>query len=81
MGPILYPRGQKGELLNTPGLPPTGDPRTPDILVTPNIGVTYSSSSKKLAEHGGFAHDDVNVMMLPGGNDGNRSNGSEGART
>jgi Type I phosphodiesterase / nucleotide pyrophosphatase len=52
------------QLYNAPGLPPNGDPRTPDILVTPNVGVTYSSSSKKLAEHGGFAHDDVNVMLL-----------------
>jgi arylsulfatase A-like enzyme len=26
--------------------------------------VTYSGSTKKLAEHGGFAHDDTNVMML-----------------
>jgi hypothetical protein len=41
-----------------------GDSRTPDILITPNIGVTYSNSKKKLAEHGGFAHDDVNVIML-----------------
>jgi arylsulfatase A-like enzyme len=32
--------------------------------VTPNIGVTYSGSTKKLSEHGGFAHDDTNVMML-----------------
>jgi hypothetical protein len=52
------------QLFNAPGLPPAGDPRTPDILVTPNVGVTYSGSSKKLAEHGGFAHDDVNVMLL-----------------
>jgi hypothetical protein len=52
------------QLFNAPGLPPKGDPRTPDILVTPNIGVTYSGSSKKLAEHGGFSHDDTNVMML-----------------
>ena len=43
---------------------PTVDPRTPDIIVTPNVGVTYSSSSKKQAEHGGFAHDDTNVIML-----------------
>jgi hypothetical protein len=43
---------------------PTVDPRTPDIIVTPNVGVTYSGSSKKLAEHGGFAHDDTNVVML-----------------
>jgi predicted AlkP superfamily pyrophosphatase or phosphodiesterase len=53
-----------GQLFNLPGLPPNGDPRTPDIVVTPNIGVTYSGSSKKLAEHGGFSHDDTNVMML-----------------
>jgi hypothetical protein len=53
-----------GQLFNLPGLPPSGDPRTPDIIVTPNIGVTYSGSGKKLAEHGGFSHDDTNVMML-----------------
>jgi len=52
------------QLFNPPGLPPTGDPRTPDILVTPNIGVTYSGSTKKLAEHGGFSHDDTNVILL-----------------
>jgi hypothetical protein len=41
-----------------------GDSRAPDILVTPNYGVTYSNSKKKQAEHGGFGHDDVNVMAL-----------------
>jgi hypothetical protein len=40
------------------------DSRKPDILITPNIGVTYSNSTKKLAEHGGFAHDDTNVILL-----------------
>jgi len=43
---------------------PTVDPRTPDIIVTPNVGVTYSGSSAKQEEHGGFAHDDTNVMLL-----------------
>ena len=43
---------------------PTTDPRTPDIIVTPNVGVTYSGSKAKQAEHGGFAHDDTNVVML-----------------
>ena len=43
---------------------PTVDPRTPDIIVTPNVGVTYSGSTAKLEEHGGFAHDDTNVMLL-----------------
>ncbi|ARN82234.1 alkaline phosphatase family protein [Methylocystis bryophila] len=53
------------QMFNAPGLPKNGgDPRTPDIIVTPNIGVTYSGSSKKHAEHGGFSHDDTNVMML-----------------
>jgi hypothetical protein len=49
---------------NTPGLGPGLDPRTPDIIVTPNVGVTYTGSATKLAEHGGFAHDDTNVILL-----------------
>ncbi len=51
-------------MFNAPGLPPNGDPRTPDILVTPNYGVVYTGSSSKLSEHGGFSHDDTNVIML-----------------
>ena len=43
---------------------PTTDPRTPDIIVTPNVGVTYSGSHAKQAEHGGFSHDDTNVVLL-----------------
>ena len=49
---------------NWPGLGAGLDPRTPDIIVNPNIGVTYSGSSAKQMEHGGFAHDDTNVMLL-----------------
>jgi len=52
------------QLFNAPGLPPVGDSRTPDIIVASNVGVTYSGSTKKQAEHGGFAHDDTNVMIL-----------------
>jgi Type I phosphodiesterase / nucleotide pyrophosphatase len=51
-------------LFNPPGIPPSGDPRTPDLIVQPNIGHTYSGSTKKQAEHGGFAFDDTNVMLL-----------------
>jgi hypothetical protein len=51
-------------MFNAPGLPPNGDPRTPDILITPNYGVVYTGSSSKLSEHGGFSHDDTNVIML-----------------
>jgi hypothetical protein len=63
IGEIFWGRSLT-QLFNAPGLPPTGDPRTPDILVTPHIGVTYSGSTKKQAEHGGFAHDDTNVVMF-----------------
>ena len=52
------------QMFNAPGWPPQGDSRSPDIVVTPNIGVTYSKSTHKQAEHGGFAHDDINVMLL-----------------
>jgi len=52
-------------MFNRPGLPADGgDPRSPDIVVQPNVGVVYTGSLKKQAEHGGFAHDDTNVMLL-----------------
>jgi Type I phosphodiesterase / nucleotide pyrophosphatase len=61
-------------MFNAPGVPTVpgprcrlregGDPRTPDIIVAPNVGVVYTGSSKKQSEHGGFAHDDTNVMLL-----------------
>ena len=43
---------------------PATDPRTPNIVVAPNVGVVYTGGKKKVAEHGGFAHDDTNVIML-----------------
>ena len=49
---------------NKPGLGEGLDPRTPDFIIQPNVGVTYSASSKKQSEHGGFAHDDTNVILL-----------------
>ncbi len=63
LGQIYYGRSLRS-MLDKPGLPPTGDPRTPDIIVTPHVGVIYTGSSKKQEEHGGFAHDDTNVMLL-----------------
>jgi hypothetical protein len=51
-------------MFNAPGLPPLGDPRTPDIIVQPNVGVVYTGSSKKQSELGGFAQDDTNVLLL-----------------
>jgi arylsulfatase A-like enzyme len=49
---------------NVGGLEPGEDPRSPDIIVTPNVGVTYSNSTAMIGDHGGFAHDDTNVMLL-----------------
>jgi hypothetical protein len=49
---------------NVGGLGPGQDPRSPDIIVTPNIGVTYSASTTMIGDHGGFGHDDTNVMLL-----------------
>ena len=57
-GPAIVP------MFNPPGLPPDGDPRTPDIVITPNVGVIYTGHQAKVAEHGGFANDDTNVIML-----------------
>jgi hypothetical protein len=43
---------------------PAIDPRTPNIIVAPKVGVVYTGGKKKVAEHGGFANDDTTVMML-----------------
>jgi len=59
IGQIFY-----GPSLETMYTSPLSDPRTPDIIVQPNVGVVYTGSLKKQAEHGGFAHDDTNVMLL-----------------
>jgi type I phosphodiesterase/nucleotide pyrophosphatase len=58
-----------GEIFAGPALTllfrsPATDPRTPDIVVAPDVGVIYTGGTKKIAEHGGFAQDDTNVMML-----------------
>ncbi len=42
----------------------TNDSRTPDIVVAPNVGVVYTGGGKKVAEHGGWANDDRNVMLM-----------------
>ena len=38
-------------LFNAPGLGPNLDPRTPDIIVAPNVGVIYTGHQAKVAEH------------------------------
>jgi hypothetical protein len=63
MGEIYY-GGSLALNYNVGGTEPGEDPRSPDIIVTPNVGVTYSGSTSMIGDHGGFAHDDTNVMLL-----------------
>ena len=58
-GEIFYGRNL-ALMFNDPAI----DPRTPNIIVAPNVGVIYTGGKKNLSEHGGFAHDDTTVMML-----------------
>jgi hypothetical protein len=59
IGQIFY-----GASITTSYNSPLTDSRTPDIIVAPNVGVVLTGSTKKQAEHGGFANDDTNVMLL-----------------
>ena len=43
---------------------PLHDNRTPDIIVQPVYGTIYTSSGKKIAEHGGFSIGDTNVGLI-----------------
>jgi len=63
LGEIFY-GGALALNYNVGGLEPGQDSRSPDIIVTPNVGVTYSASTAMIGDHGGFAHDDTNVMLL-----------------
>jgi hypothetical protein len=49
---------------NVGGLEPGEDTRSPDIIVTPNVGVIYSNSTSMVGDHGGFGHDSTNVMLM-----------------
>jgi hypothetical protein len=43
---------------------PTKDPRTPDLIVQPELGTIYTTSAAKVAEHGGFTDNDTHVALL-----------------
>jgi hypothetical protein len=54
-----------GEALKLQYNDPLKDSRTPDIIVKPLVGVFYGAAkSTKIAEHGGFYTEDVNVPLL-----------------
>jgi arylsulfatase A-like enzyme len=43
---------------------PKTDPDVPDIIIVPELGVVYTTSNAKIAEHGGFSDDDRNVACF-----------------
>jgi len=43
---------------------PLSDSRVPDIIVQPQYGTIYTTSTKKNAEHGGFSFGDTNVGLI-----------------
>ncbi len=43
---------------------PLHDNRTPDLMVQPVYGTIYTTSKKKIAEHGGFSFGDTNVGLI-----------------
>jgi hypothetical protein len=43
---------------------PAADSRTPDIIVQPVYGTTYTGSTHKNLEHGGFSYGDTNVGLI-----------------
>lgn len=43
---------------------PKTDPAVPDIIIVPKLGVIYTTSTSKIAEHGGFSNDDRNVACF-----------------
>jgi hypothetical protein len=43
---------------------PLTDARVPDIILLPTPGTVYTTSTTKIADHGGFGSDDVHVALL-----------------
>jgi len=43
---------------------PLKDSRTPDLIIRPNYGTIYTTSTAKNAEHGGFGYSDTNVGLI-----------------
>ena len=43
---------------------PTKDPAVPDIIVQPELGIIYTTSHSKIAEHGGLSDDDRHVACF-----------------
>ncbi|TAN21254.1 MAG: alkaline phosphatase family protein [Acidobacteria bacterium] len=54
-----------GTALNLLYRNPATDPRTPDIIVEPSLGVIYTKpSNPTIAEHGGFSYEDTHVPIM-----------------
>jgi len=63
-GALFIDEVMAGDEINLKFNSPLTDSRTPDIIVQPIYGTTYTGSSKKNAEHGGFSFGDTNVGLI-----------------
>ena len=63
-GALFIEEVMAGDEINLKFNSPLTDSRTPDIVVQPIYGTTYTGSSKKNAEHGGFSFGDTNVGLI-----------------
>jgi hypothetical protein len=63
-GALFIDEVMAGDEINLKFNNPLTDSRTPDIIVQPIYGTTYTGSSKKNAEHGGFSFGDSNVGLI-----------------
>ena len=58
------------DIISGPQLPaqgfgdPATDPAVPDIIVSPQNGIIYTTSTKKISEHGGLHDDDRHVACI-----------------
>jgi predicted AlkP superfamily pyrophosphatase or phosphodiesterase len=63
----VYSGAERNSLFGVPAATPNYNDlgnRIPDVVIQPQHGVIYSTSIKKVAEHGGGTQDDRNVALL-----------------
>jgi hypothetical protein len=62
--PLFIEEVMAGNELKLKFKDPNTDSRTPDIIVQPIYGTIYTTSTAKIAEHGGFSFADTNVGLI-----------------
>ena len=63
-GPLFIDEVMAGADIRLKFNSPSKDSRTPDIIVQPVYGTIYTTSTKKVEEHGGFSFGDTSVGLI-----------------